>query len=64
MSVLASDDRARRQLLIMNTWSVPPMESANDMKAHERTYGSFVGLLKWSVPSLFVITLFLIFIIS
>ena len=40
------------------------MESANDMKAHERTYGSFVGLLKWSVPSLFVITLVLIFISS
>ena len=40
------------------------MESANDMKAHEKTYGSFVELLKWSVPALFAITLFIIFIIS
>jgi hypothetical protein len=40
------------------------MASANDMKAHEKTYGSFVGLLKWSVPLLFVITLLIIFLIS
>lgn len=26
------------------------MESANDMKAAEKTYNGFVGLLKWSVP--------------
>ena len=40
------------------------MESANDMKAHERTYGGFIGLLKWSVPLLAVITLLIILIIS
>ena len=40
------------------------MESANDMKAHEKTYGSFTGLLKWSVPALFVLTLIVIFLIS
>ena len=40
------------------------MESANDRQAHERTDGSFVGLLNWSVPRLFVITLFLNFRIS
>ena len=40
------------------------MESANDMKAHESTYGGFIGLLKWTVPLLAVITLFIILIIS
>lgn len=32
------------------------METANDMKAHGRTYDSFIGLLKWSVPLIAVIT--------
>ncbi|MXO58629.1 aa3-type cytochrome c oxidase subunit IV [Altererythrobacter salegens] len=40
------------------------MASANDMKAHEGTYGSFIGLLKWSVPLIALIALFVIFIIS
>ena len=40
------------------------MDSANDMKAHEKTYGGFIGLLKWSVPLLAVITLIIILIIS
>ena len=39
-------------------------ETANDMKAHERTYGSFIGLLKWAVPILAIVTLFVILIIS
>lgn len=40
------------------------MESANDMKTHEKTYGSFVGLLKWTVPALFVAVMLIIFLIS
>ncbi len=40
------------------------MDSANDMKAHERTYGGFIGLLKWSVPLIAIITLVIILIIS
>ena len=40
------------------------MDSANDMKAHEKTYGGFIGLLKWSVPLLAVTTLIIILIIS
>lgn len=40
------------------------MESANDMKTHENTYGSFVGMLKWSVPLLFVLVMLVIFLIS
>ena len=40
------------------------MESANDMKAHERTYGSFVGLLKWSVPLTALITLIVVLLIA
>ncbi|WP_305096565.1 aa3-type cytochrome c oxidase subunit IV [Croceibacterium aestuarii] len=40
------------------------MASANDMKAHQGTYGSFVGLLKWSVPTIAIIALIVIFLIS
>ena len=39
-------------------------ESANDMKAHASTYGSFVGLLKWTVPLVAIIALVVILIIS
>jgi hypothetical protein len=39
-------------------------QSANDMKAHERTYGGFINLLKWSVPVLVVITLFIVLLIA
>ena len=40
------------------------MDSANDMKAHQKTYGSFTGLLKWSVPLLAIVALLVILIIS
>ena len=40
------------------------MDPAQEMKAHEKTYGGFIGLLKWSVPLLAVITLVVILIIS
>ncbi len=40
------------------------MESANDMKAHEKTYGSFIGLLQWTVPAIAVIALLVVLIIS
>lgn len=40
------------------------MESANDMKAAEQTYGSFIGSLKWVVPLMAVVTLLIIIIIS
>ena len=40
------------------------MASANDMKAAEKTYSRFVGALKWTVPLIAVIVLFLIFLIS
>lgn len=40
------------------------MESANDMPAHERTYGGFIGLLKWTVPFIALLALFIIFLIS
>jgi len=39
-------------------------QSANDMKAHEQTYGGFIGLLKWSVPILALLTLLIIVVIS
>jgi hypothetical protein len=39
-------------------------QSANDMKAHERTYGGFIDLLKWSVPALALLTLLIIVLIA
>jgi hypothetical protein len=40
------------------------MDSAQEMKAHEKTYGGFIGLLKWSIPPILLIVLFVILIIS
>ena len=40
------------------------MDSAQEMKAHEKTYGGFIGLLKWSVPPIMLITLVVILLIS
>ncbi|MBX7483680.1 aa3-type cytochrome c oxidase subunit IV [Qipengyuania qiaonensis] len=40
------------------------MDSANDMKAHSKTYGSFIGMLKWSVPLIAIITLLVVILIS
>ena len=40
------------------------MDSVQEMKAHEKTYGGFIGLLKWSVPPILLIVLFVILIIS
>ncbi len=39
-------------------------ESANDMKAHASTYDRFIGLLKWTVPLLAVITLLVVILIA
>ena len=39
-------------------------ETANDMPAHEKTYGSFIGLLKFAVPVIAIIALFVVIIIS
>jgi hypothetical protein len=39
-------------------------QSANDMKAHEQTYGGFLSLLKWSLPVILVITLFVVLLIA
>ncbi|MBX7501924.1 aa3-type cytochrome c oxidase subunit IV [Qipengyuania mesophila] len=40
------------------------MQSANDMKAHSKTYGSFIGMLKWAVPLIALITLLVVILIS
>ncbi len=40
------------------------MNSANDHKAHNRTYDSFIGMLKWSVPLIAVITLLVVILIA
>ena len=40
------------------------MASGNDMKAHQGTYGSFIALLKWTIPLIALITLFIVILIS
>jgi hypothetical protein len=40
------------------------MANSHDYKAHEKTYGSFIGLLKWTLPLIAVITLFIVLIIQ
>ncbi|MGI8942783.1 MAG: aa3-type cytochrome c oxidase subunit IV [Qipengyuania sp.] len=40
------------------------MDSANDMKAHSKTYSSFIGLLKWVIPILALITLVVVLLIA
>ena len=39
-------------------------DTANDMKAHEGTYGRFIGLLKWVVPLIAIIALVVVLLIS
>lgn len=40
------------------------MTSANDMKAAEKTYGGFIGALKWAVPLIAAIALFVVVLIA
>ena len=40
------------------------MDSANNRKAHEKTYGSFIDMLKWAVPLLAIITAVIVVLIS
>jgi hypothetical protein len=40
------------------------MASGNDMQAHEKTYAGFMGLLKWTMPLIAVIAIFVIVQIS
>lgn len=38
--------------------------ASHDMKSAEKTYGGFISLLKWSVPVIAIITLFVIALIA
>lgn len=40
------------------------MTSGNDMKAAETTYASFIGLIKWTIPVVAIITAVVIVLIS
>ena len=40
------------------------MDSAQEMKAHEKTYGGFITLLKWSLPPILLVTLLVILLIA
>ena len=39
-------------------------QSANDMKAHEQTYGGFIGLIKWTLPVIALITIVVVVLIA
>lgn len=39
-------------------------QSANDMKAHEQTYGGFINLIKWSMPPIIAIVALVVLVIS
>ncbi len=40
------------------------MASSDDLKSAEKTYGSFIGLLKWSVPLIALIALVIVVLIA
>ncbi|MDZ4308612.1 hypothetical protein [Allopontixanthobacter sp.] len=40
------------------------MASLNDNKSAEKTYGKFVGALKWAVPLVAMITLLIVILIA
>ena len=40
------------------------MDSVQEMKAHEKTYGGFIGLLKWSIPPILLIVLVVVLLIA
>jgi hypothetical protein len=40
------------------------MDSAHEMKAHEKTYGGFIGLIKWTLPIVAITTLVVILLIA
>ncbi|MCW1403616.1 aa3-type cytochrome c oxidase subunit IV [Novosphingobium sp. MW5] len=40
------------------------MASGNDMKAHNATYVSFLGMLKWTLPLIALVTIVVIALIA
>ena len=40
------------------------MASGNDMKAAERTYTGFIGLIKWTIPVVVVLVIIVVLLIS
>jgi hypothetical protein len=50
--------------IIFLEWGQQLMASANDMKAAEKTYGGFINMIKWSVPVIALIVLFVVVLIS
>jgi hypothetical protein len=40
------------------------MDSAHEMKAHEKTYGGFIGLIKWTLPVIALIVIVVVLLIA
>lgn len=38
--------------------------ASHDMKSAQKTYGGFITMLKWSIPVIAIITLFIIMMIA
>ncbi|MES2699802.1 MAG: aa3-type cytochrome c oxidase subunit IV [Pseudomonadota bacterium] len=51
-------------LHITHSKGLPIMANSQDIKPNEKTYDSFIGMLKWTLPLLAVITLFVVLIIQ
>ena len=40
------------------------MAEAHDMKPNNKTYGSFIGMIKWSIPVIALIVLLVVILIA
>ena len=40
------------------------MEPANDLKSARKTYGQFIGMVKWSVPIIAVLVFIVVLLIA
>ena len=49
---------------IINFHAGDALMASHDMKSANKTYGGFISLLKWSIPIVAVITLFVIMMIA
>jgi hypothetical protein len=64
LSAGAGGDRAGRQSITKILKKVQVMANSQDIKPNEKTYGGFIGLLKWSIPLIAVLVLIILVIIS
>ena len=64
MSAAARGDTPPREREFTNSNESEEMADSHDVKPHQQTYGSFIAMLKWSIPLIAVIVLVVILLIS